>query len=160
MRLLDTSGELAEELSDYIGEATNNQAEYQALVAGLEMAIDHGVRRLTVFSDSELVVRQLSGEYKVKDKVLAQFHDAALRLLHQFQEVELKAIPREENAAADQLVNVAIDRFLGRAAFDRRRRGAPPDPRRPAGPVRSPAVAPPDGVVYTTALPSGCSSVG
>ena len=112
MRLLDTGGELAEELGDYIGEATNNQAEYQALVAGLEMAIDHGVRRLTVFSDSELVVRQLTGEYKVRDKVLMQFHDAARRLLHQFQEVELKAIPREENAAADQLVNVAIDRFL------------------------------------------------
>jgi dinuclear metal center YbgI/SA1388 family protein len=112
VRLLDTSGEVAEELGDYIGEATNNVAEYQALVTGLEMAVDHGVRRLTVFSDSELVVRQLSGQYKVRDEVLSRFHDTVRRLLHQFQEVEVKSIPREENAAADRLVNQAIDRFL------------------------------------------------
>jgi ribonuclease HI len=103
---------VAEELGDYIGEATNNVAEYQALVTGLEMAVDHGVRRLTVFSDSELVVRQLSGQYKVRDEVLSRFHDTVRRLLHQFQEVEVKSIPREENAAADRLVNQAIDRFL------------------------------------------------
>jgi len=109
VRLLDPDGEPAEELGDYIGKATNNVAEYQALVTGLELAVDHGVRRLTVLSDSELVVRQLSGQYRVKDAVLKQFHEQAKRLLHQFQEVEVKHIPREENAAADSLVNAAID---------------------------------------------------
>jgi len=110
VRLLDPNGEPVEELSDYIGKATNNVAEYQALVAGLELAVDRGVRKLTVLSDSELVVRQILGQYKVRDAVLRQYHEQAKRLLHQFQEVEVKHILREENAGADSLVNAAIDR--------------------------------------------------
>ncbi len=110
-RLVSPGGELEEEFSDTIGRATNNVAEYQALVTGLELALDHGVRKLTVFSDSELVVRQLSGRYKVKDKVMESFHGQALRLLGEFHEVEVRSIPREQNAAADALVNEALDRL-------------------------------------------------
>ena len=108
-RLLTADGDLVEELADYIGEATNNVAEYQALVAGLQMALDHGVRRLTVFADSELVVQQLNGQYRVKDAVLRGFHDQARRLLHEIPDVEVRHIPREQNAEADRLVNQAID---------------------------------------------------
>jgi ribonuclease HI len=112
-RLLTADGDLVEELADYIGEATNNVAEYQALVAGLQMALDHRVRRLTVFADSELVVKQLNGQYRVKDAVLRGFHDQASRLLHQIADVELRHIPREQNAEADRLVNQAIDGAAG-----------------------------------------------
>jgi len=112
-RLLTADGDLVEELADYIGEATNNVAEYQALVAGLQMALDHRVRRLTVFADSELVVKQLNGQYRVKDAVLRGFHDQASRLLHQIADVEVRHIPREQNAEADRLVNQAIDGAAG-----------------------------------------------
>jgi len=108
-RLLTDDGEVAEELADFIGVATNNAAEYQALIAGLEMALDHGVRRLTVYADSELVVRQLNGEYKVRDSALRVLHEQAVRLLHELPDTQIKHIPREQNAEADRLVNHAID---------------------------------------------------
>ena len=113
-RLVTDKGELAEELADFIGTATNNVAEYQAMIAGLEMALDHGVRRLTVYADSELVVRQINGQYRVKDANLRVLHDQALRLLHELPDVEVRHIPREQNADADALVNRAIDEAKGR----------------------------------------------
>jgi dinuclear metal center YbgI/SA1388 family protein len=109
-RLLDAGGEVAEELADFIGRATNNVAEYQALIAGLEMALDHGVELLDVFLDSELVVRQVNGEYKVKDGGLKPLHEQACLLLSRFHEVEVRHVRREQNAEADALVNQAIDR--------------------------------------------------
>jgi dinuclear metal center YbgI/SA1388 family protein len=111
-RLVTAEGEVVEEVSDYIGRATNNVAEYQAMIAGLQMAIDHGVAALSVFADSELIVKQLRGEYKVKDAVLRGFHDEAVRLLHELPNVEIKHIPREQNGAADRLVNEALDAAL------------------------------------------------
>jgi dinuclear metal center YbgI/SA1388 family protein len=108
-RLLTEEGEVAEELADFIGTATNNVAEYQAMIAGLEMALDHGVRRLRVYADSELVVRQLTGQYRVREASLRVLHDQAVRLLHELADVEVVHIPREQNAAADELVNRAID---------------------------------------------------
>jgi len=109
-RLLTAEGELVEELSDVIGEATNNVAEYEALLAGLELALDRGVERLTVFMDSELVVRQLTGRYRVKNADLKALHDEAQRRLHGFREVDVRHVPREQNAEADRLVNEALDR--------------------------------------------------
>ena len=109
-RLLTAEGILVDELSDVIGDATNNVAEYEALLAGLELALDRGVRRLTVFMDSELVVRQLTGRYKVKNTDLKALHAEAARRLHGFREVDVKHIPREQNADADRLVNEALDR--------------------------------------------------
>jgi len=108
-RLVSAGGELQEEFSDTIGTATNNVAEYQALIAGLELALDRKVRKLTVHSDSELVCRQLTGRYKVKDANMRGYHQQATTLLSQFQEVEIKCIRREENAPADRLVNEALD---------------------------------------------------
>ena len=111
-RLLTAEGQLVEELGDAIGPATNNVAEYQALLAGLELALDHGVQCLDVFMDSELIVRQVSGQYRVKDATLKALHEQATRLLHRFHEVEVWHIPREQNSEADSLVNQAIDASL------------------------------------------------
>jgi dinuclear metal center YbgI/SA1388 family protein len=108
-RLLTASGDVVEELADFIGKATNNVAEYQALLAGLELALDRGVERLDVFLDSELVVRQVNGRYKVKDAGLKPLHAQACQLLSRFHEVEVKHVRREQNAEADRLANEAID---------------------------------------------------
>ncbi len=108
-RLLTSSGDIVEELADFIGTATNNVAEYQALLAGLELALDRGVERLDVFVDSELVVRQVNGQYKVKDAGLKPLHAQACLLLSRFHEVDVKHVRREQNAEADRLVNEAID---------------------------------------------------
>ena len=81
----------------------------QAARAGLEMALDRGVQRLDVFLDSELVVRQVNGQYKVKDAGLKPFHAQACLLLSRFHEVDVKHVRREQNAEADRLVNEAID---------------------------------------------------
>ena len=108
-RLLTASGDVVEELADFIGTATNNVAEYQALLAGLELALDRGVERLDVFMDSELVVRQVKGQYKVKDAGLKPLHAQACQLLSRFHEVDVGHVRREQNAEADGLVNEAID---------------------------------------------------
>ena len=108
-RLVNAAGQVVEEVADYIGTATNNVAEYQALLAGLEAALDRGVERLDVFLDSELVVHQVNGRYKVKAAVLKPLHRQACLLLSKFHEVDVRHIPREQNAAADALVNRAID---------------------------------------------------
>ena len=108
-RLMTAAGDVVEDVSDYIGKATNNVAEYQALIAGLEVALDRGVERLDVFLDSELVVRQVNGQYKVKDAGLKPLHQQACLLLSKFHEVDVKHVRREQNSAADALVNQAID---------------------------------------------------
>jgi dinuclear metal center YbgI/SA1388 family protein len=108
-RLMTAGGDVVEDLADYIGKATNNVAEYQALIAGLEVALDRGVERLDVFLDSELVVRQVNGQYKVKDAGLKPLHQQACALLSKFHEVDVRHVRREQNAAADALVNQAID---------------------------------------------------
>jgi dinuclear metal center YbgI/SA1388 family protein len=108
-RLLTASGDVVDELADFIGTATNNVAEYQALLAGLELALDRGVERLDVFMDSELVVRQVKGQYKVKDAGLKPLHAQACLLLSRFHEVDVKHVRREQNAEADCLANEAID---------------------------------------------------
>ncbi len=108
-RLMTAGGDVVEDVADYIGKATNNVAEYQALIAGLEVALDRGVERLDVFLDSELVVRQVNGQYKVKDAGLKPLHQQACLLLSRFHEVDVKHVRREQNAAADALVNQAID---------------------------------------------------
>lgn len=108
-RLLTAEGDVVEEVADFIGTTTNNIAEYQALIAGLEIALDRGVERLDVFLDSELVVRQVNGEYKVKNDGLKPLHEQACLLLSRFHKVDVRHVRREHNAAADALVNQAID---------------------------------------------------
>jgi dinuclear metal center YbgI/SA1388 family protein len=109
VRLETPDGEVVEELADAIGTATNNQAEYEALIAGLELALDRGVRELEVFADSELVVRQMNGEYRVKDAKLQPLHARAQQLFRELPAARIRHIPREQNAEADRLVNEAID---------------------------------------------------
>lgn len=101
--VLDARGEA-------IGIATNNVAEYRALVAGLERAADVGVSELEVVSDSELVVRQMRGEYKVKNRALRDLFLEASRLARGIQRVTYTAVRREHNELADSLVNEALDR--------------------------------------------------
>lgn len=97
------------EFKKYIGEATNNQAEYQALILGLEKAKEHGATEADCLLDSELVVKQMKREYKVKDKDLAVLFIKVWNLMSGFKKVTFKHIYREDNKLADQLVNEAID---------------------------------------------------
>ena len=92
-----------------IGIATNNVAEYKALIAGLELALDHGVSELQVFSDSELVVRQLKGEWRIKDERLRLLAAEARALLGRFASASIAHVPRERNAQADRLANQGMD---------------------------------------------------
>jgi ribonuclease HI len=92
-----------------IGLATNNVAEYRALVAGLEKALELGVDEVEVVSDSELVVKQMRGEYKVKNEALRELAEEAARLARQLRSVSYTAVRREHNELADQLVNEALD---------------------------------------------------
>jgi len=97
------------ELCAYIGETTNNVAEYRALLLALEEAGRHAASSLTVYSDSELLVRQLRGEYKVKAPHLRPLHAEACSRLRAFPAVRILHVPREENRRADSLANLAID---------------------------------------------------
>ena len=93
-----------------IGIATNNVAEYSALIAGLEKALELGLDELEVVSDSELMVKQMTGQYRVKNEALRELSDEAGRLARQLRRVEYTAVRREHNKLADQLVNEALDR--------------------------------------------------
>jgi ribonuclease HI len=92
-----------------IGVATNNVAEYSALVAGLERALELGVDELEVVSDSELLVKQMTGEYRVKNEALKELNERASRLARRLREVDYTAVRREHNELADRLVNEALD---------------------------------------------------
>lgn len=107
--LLDPAGELLEEIGAYLGVATNNVAEWTALILGLEAAAKRGIRRLAVRLDSELVVKQLRGEYRVKHEGLQPLHRRATQLLRAFGEVEIRHVPRKQNVLADRLVNRLLD---------------------------------------------------
>jgi len=96
-----------------IGVATNNVAEYRALVAGLEKAAELGVDELEVVSDSELLVKQMRGEYRVKNAALAELKDGAARLASRIGRVTYRAVRREHNELADRLVNEALDAISG-----------------------------------------------
>ena len=97
-------------VGEAIGTATNNVAEYRALIAGLERASEAGVSVLEVVSDSELMVKQMRGEYRVKNAALRELSLEAARLARQIGEVTYTAVRREHNELADRLVNEALDR--------------------------------------------------
>ena len=104
--VLDARGEA-------IGFATNNVAEYRALVAGLEKAVELGLDEIEVVSDSELLVRQMRGEYKVKNAALRELNEAAEALADRLRTVTYTAVRREHNELADRLVNEALDKISG-----------------------------------------------
>jgi len=96
----------------YIGETTNNKAEYQALLLGLREAKEHGASEVECYLDSELVVKQMRREYKVKDKDLAALFVKVWNLLPEFKKVSFHHIRREQNKLADRLANEAMDEHL------------------------------------------------
>jgi ribonuclease H / adenosylcobalamin/alpha-ribazole phosphatase len=102
-------GDMLAASSKAIGRATNNVAEYRGLVAGMEKAAELGVRDLEVVSDSELLVKQMRGEYRVKNATLRELWEEASALERRFARVRYTAVRREHNELADQLVNEALD---------------------------------------------------
>ncbi len=110
----DESGRTVAALSEYLGHQTNNFAEYQGLIAALEYAIKHGPKALKVISDSELLVRQIKGIYKVKNAVLQDLHGRAKELIAQLDWFSIGHAFREQNQDADRLANEAMDKGMGR----------------------------------------------
>lgn len=107
--LADDSDEVIGEIAEGIGRATNNVAEYRALIAGLELALEVGAKTLEICVDSELVVSQMNGEWKIKDKKLKPLALRASSLLNQLESYTLRHVRRESNADADKLANQGMD---------------------------------------------------
>ena len=105
----DSDGEVLEEVGKRIGRTTNNVAEYRALLLGIERAGALGASELELVGDSELIVRQVKGEYKVKDAAMRELHAQVKRALEPFERWSIRHVPRGENADADRLVNEALD---------------------------------------------------
>jgi len=105
-------GEVLGERNAYIGEATNNVAEYRALLLGLELARELGADEVEVVNDSELIARQVGGEYKVKNTGLKPLFLEAMRALRDFDAWAVRSVRREHNERADELVNEALDEAL------------------------------------------------
>jgi ribonuclease HI len=112
----DESGKKIAELSQYLGHQTNNFAEYQGLIAALEYALEHSDKALKVISDSELLVRQIKGIYKVKSPTLRDLHARARQLIAQLDWFSIGHALREHNRDADRLANEAMDKGTNRVA--------------------------------------------
>ena len=112
----DEAGRKVAALSQYLGHQTNNFAEYQGLIAALEYAIEHGHKALKVVSDSELLVRQIKGIYKVKNATLQELHAREKQLIAQLEWFSIDHALREHNREADNLSNEAMDKGTGRVA--------------------------------------------
>jgi ribonuclease HI len=102
-------GAVLDEASAYLGETTNNVAEYRGLLLGLERAAALGATEVEVVNDSELVAKQVNGEYKVKHPDMKALHAEALEALSRFEAWSIRSVPRAQNAEADALVNQALD---------------------------------------------------
>jgi ribonuclease HI len=107
--LKDEKGTSVAHISRRIGVTTNNQAEYQAIIAALEKAISLGARHVELKSDSELVVKQINGRYKVKKAVLRSLYQKVIQLIGSLEGFSIAYIPREKNREADNLANKALD---------------------------------------------------
>jgi ribonuclease HI len=107
--LSSPDGDVVDEVAEAIGEATNNVAEYRALLRGLERARELGATEVEVVNDSELVAKQVNGRYKVKHAAMKPLHAQALQALRPFERWQVRTVRREHNAGADALVNQALD---------------------------------------------------
>ncbi|HYA26254.1 MAG TPA: ribonuclease HI family protein [Terriglobales bacterium] len=114
--LQDEAGKKVASLGEYLGHQTNNFAEYQGLIAALEYAIQHGYKALKAVSDSELLVRQIKGIYKVKNPTLQDLHARAKQLIRQLEWFSIGHVLRARNQEADRLANAAMDKGMGRVA--------------------------------------------
>jgi len=131
VHVADEAGNVVAELYGYLGTATNNTAEYAALLALLEYARKAGAKSLRVLSDSELLVRQIKGEYRVKHPGLLVLHAAARRLIASLPSVIVEHVPRERNAEADALANRAMDLRDSSGPLPKALRDLPPLPFQP-----------------------------
>ncbi len=104
----DEQGKLITSISQPIGQATNNQAEYRAIIAALESAIRSGASQVDIHSDSELVVRQIDGRYRVKNAALKPLYQRVKQLQSQLKGFTITHIPRQQNIEADSLANMAL----------------------------------------------------
>jgi ribonuclease HI len=111
----DSAGQVVAELSQYLGKHTNNFAEYSGLLAALEFSIANSYRSLRVVSDSELMVKQMKGQYRVNSPELRPLYDEARRRVSQLEHFQIQHVLREKNRHADRLANLAMDRGMGRA---------------------------------------------
>jgi ribonuclease HI len=109
VHVVGEDGRAVAELYGYLGRATNNVAEYQALLHALRYALAQGARRVSVYSDSELVVKQIDGRYRVKHPDMLPLHQEAKTLLRRFEEAAVTHVRREQNKDADRLANRALD---------------------------------------------------
>lgn len=107
--LTEVDGSVVARVGKYLGLQTNNHAEYAALLLGLEAALELGVEEVEIFSDSELLVRQLQRVYRVKSPGLKPLFERAVELMGRFRRATLRHVPREQNAQADEMSNRAID---------------------------------------------------
>jgi ribonuclease HI len=107
--ILDEQGQVVELLKRYLGRQTNNVAEYQAAILGLTRARELGVREVELVADSQLLIRQLGGQYQVKHPGIRPLYEECVRLLKAFEKVRLVHVPREQNTLADEMSNRAID---------------------------------------------------
>ena len=110
----DNTGKKVAAISEYLGHQTNNFAEYQGLIAALEYAVNHGPKALKLVSDSELMVKQIKGIYKVKNEVLQDLHARAKQLIAKLDWFSIDHALREHNQEADRLANEAMDKRSGR----------------------------------------------
>lgn len=113
--LLNDEGNTVKEISRHIGTATNNVAEYTALIAALQEALEMGSEHIQIFADSELMVKQIKGIYKVKNEGLKPLYADARSLLGEFASYEISHVRREYNQQADKLANLGIDEELGKS---------------------------------------------
>lgn len=114
VHILDADGNTLAELVGPLGTATNNVAEYSGLIAGLQWAVDHGHQQVRVRMDSELVIKQMRGEYKVKHAAMQVLHAEAKGLVAKLDRVTLEHVRREQNKVADRLSNQAMDIVEGK----------------------------------------------
>jgi ribonuclease HI len=112
----DEGGRRVGELSEFLGHQTNNYAEYSGLLGALNYTLQHGFKALKVVSDSELMVKQIKGQYKVSSPALKELHGQAMQLIDQLAYFEIKHVLREKNRDADRLANLAMDRGIGKRA--------------------------------------------
>ena len=132
----DEIGRPVAELSEYLGRQTNNYAEYSGLLAALSYAIKHDFKALKVVSDSELMVKQINGEYKVNSPTLKELNAQAMKLIDQLDCFEIRHVLREKNKEADRLANLAMDRGTFHKAPAMRPEAVATSPREVNGVVR------------------------
>ncbi|ABR49133.1 ribonuclease H [Alkaliphilus metalliredigens QYMF] len=106
----DQEGNEVRAISQYIGDQTNNVSEYKALSRALEIALDMGIKRVTCYLDSELVVKQVKGQYKVKNERMIPMYNMVMPLVKKFESFAIEHVRREQNKRADELANIAMDR--------------------------------------------------